>query len=233
MAAAANQAHRFLVAGGVGGGAGSFDACNRILADLCTTGNPKVILCSVCSCRLKALTAVGDWFIRGDARTTCALEGFLIFQGLEIFFFFPSCTSVCFLENFLFRVLTNFLVLQEGATLALRKYVEEEARELSNEVFSRFMDQLYDRITSLLENNDPADNLGALRVIDELIDVPLGEDASKVSRFSNYMKIVFEGKRDQRILVLASNVLGHLARACGAMAADEMERQVFLLISFY
>lgn len=95
------------------------------------------------------------------------------------------------------------------------------------------MDQLYDRITSLLESNDPADNLGALRVIDELIDVPLGEDASKVSRFSNYMKIVFEGKRDQRILVLASNVLGHLARAGGAMAADEMERQVFLLISFY
>lgn len=79
MAAAANQALRFLVAGGGGGGAGSFDACNRILADLCTTGNPKVILCGVCSCRLKALTAVGDWFIRGDACTTCSLEGFLIF----------------------------------------------------------------------------------------------------------------------------------------------------------
>ena len=116
--------------------------------------------------------------------------------------------------------------LQEGAPLALRKHLEEEARDLSGEAFSRFMDQLYDRISTLLESNDPAENLGALRAIDELIDVALGENASKVSKFSSYMRTVFEVKRETDILELASRVLGHLARAGGAMTADEVERQV-------
>jgi len=88
------------------------------------------------------------------------------------------------------------------------------------------MDQLYDRISGLLDSSDVAENLGALRAIDELIDVALGENASKVSRFSSYMRIVFDTKRDPEILVLASRVLGHLARAGGAMTADEVERQV-------
>ena len=115
---------------------------------------------------------------------------------------------------------------QEGTSLALKKHLEEEARDLGGEAFSRFMDQLYDRISSLLESNDVAQNMGALRAIDELIDVALGENASKVSKFSNYMRTVFEVKRDPEILVLASKVLGHLARAGGAMTADEVEFQV-------
>ena len=88
------------------------------------------------------------------------------------------------------------------------------------------MDQLYDRISTLLESNDAAENMGALRAIDELIDVALGENASKVSKFSNYMRTVFDVKRDPEILELASRVLGHLARAGGAMTADEVEYQV-------
>lgn len=121
---------------------------------------------------------------------------------------------------------TIFSDAQDGAALALRKHVEEEARDLSGEAFSRFMDLLYDRITSLLESNDVAENLGALRAIDELIDLTLGESASKVSKFTKYMQTVFEVKRDPKILILASKVLGHLARAGGAMTADEVERQV-------
>ncbi|GLT98087.1 hypothetical protein SLE2022_156090 [Rubroshorea leprosula] len=153
--AATSQSLRFLGSAASGPGGCSFDALNRILADLCTRGNPK-----------------------------------------------------------------------EGASLALRKHLEEEARDLSGEAFSRFMDQLYDRISSLLESNDVAENLGALRAIDELIDVALGENASKVSKFSNYMRTVFDVKRDPDILILASKVLGHLARAGGAMTADEVEFQV-------
>ncbi|KAK3011996.1 hypothetical protein RJ639_011254, partial [Escallonia herrerae] len=115
---------------------------------------------------------------------------------------------------------------KDGAALSLRRRVEEEARDLSGEAFSRFMDLLYDRITTLLESSDVAENLGALRAIDELVDLTLGESASKFSRFSNYIRTVFEAKRDPEILILASKVLGHLARAGGAMTADEVERQV-------
>lgn len=110
--------------------------------------------------------------------------------------------------------------------LALRKHLEEEARDLSGEAFSRFMDQLYDRISGLLDSSEVAENLGALRAIDELIDVELGENASNVSKFSSYMRTVFDGKRDRDVLTLASKVLGHLARAGGAMTADEVEFQV-------
>ncbi|KAK7366496.1 hypothetical protein VNO80_08487 [Phaseolus coccineus] len=127
------------------------------------------------------------------------------------------------------RILTDLCtrgIPKEGASHALKKHLEEQARDISGEAFSRFMDQLYDRISSLLESGDVAENMGALRAIDELIDVALGENASKVSRFSSYMRIVFDTKRDPEILVLASRVLGHLARAGGAMTADEVERQV-------
>ncbi|XP_076900196.1 serine/threonine-protein kinase TOR-like [Bidens hawaiensis] len=115
---------------------------------------------------------------------------------------------------------------KDGSALALRKHVEEEARALNGEAFSRFMDQLYDRITSLLESNDVADNFGALRATDELIDLKLGASGTKVSKFSNYMRIVFDTKREPEILILASKVLGHLARAGGAMTADEVECQM-------
>ncbi|KAJ0075487.1 hypothetical protein Patl1_34944 [Pistacia atlantica] len=120
----------------------------------------------------------------------------------------------------------------KGASLALKKQLVEEARDLSGEAFSRFMDQLYDRISSLLDSNDVAENLGALRAIDELADVALGENASKVSKFSGYMRTVFEVKRDREILVLASKVLGHLAGAGGAMTADEVEFQHGMSIVF-
>ncbi|CAN1302704.1 Serine/threonine-protein kinase TOR [Linum perenne] len=121
---------------------------------------------------------------------------------------------------------------KEGATLALRKHLEEQARDLSGEAFSRFMDQLYDRISSLLHSNDVAENLGALRAVNELIDVALGENASKVSKFASYMRHVFEVKQDHEVLALASRVLGHLARAGGAMTSDEVEIQVRMALDW-
>ncbi|XP_076915399.1 serine/threonine-protein kinase TOR-like [Bidens hawaiensis] len=153
--AAPPQSFRFGAPATTAPAAGNIEALNRVLADLCTRGNPK-----------------------------------------------------------------------DGSALALRKQVEEETRALNGEAFSRYMDQLYDRITSLLESNDVADNLGALRAMDELIDLKLGASGTKVSKFSNYMRIVFDTKRDPEILILASKVLGHLARSGGAMTADEVECQV-------
>ncbi|GAB2292090.1 hypothetical protein Dimus_026338 [Dionaea muscipula] len=115
---------------------------------------------------------------------------------------------------------------KEGAALALRRHVEEAAHDLGGEAFSRYVDLIYDRISNLLESNDAADNLGALQAVDELIEFPLGESASRVSRFSSYVRGVLESKRDRDTLIAASRVLGHLARAGGAMTADEVEHQI-------
>ncbi|PHT90552.1 hypothetical protein T459_05665 [Capsicum annuum] len=117
---------------------------------------------------------------------------------------------------------------KDGAALTLRRLVEEEVRDLSGEAFARFMDHLYKRITTFLDSNEVSENLGALRAIYELIDVTISENASKVAKFSNYMRAAFETKRDPEILVLASNVLGHLARSGGAMTANEVELKVAL-----
>ncbi|KAL6517525.1 hypothetical protein OROMI_033226 [Orobanche minor] len=133
------------------------------------------------------------------------------------------------------RVLADLCVRgnpKDGAASALRRHVEEQARDLTGEVFSRFMDQLYDRITSLLESNEVAENLGALRAIDELIDVGVRENAVKVAKISNYMRTAFEAKREPETLVVASKVLGHLARAGGAMTADEVERLVKIALEW-
>ncbi|PHT28935.1 Serine/threonine-protein kinase TOR [Capsicum baccatum] len=76
---------------------------------------------------------------------------------------------------------------QDGAALTLRRLVEEEACDLSGEAFAHFMDHLYERITTFLDSNEVSENLGALRAIDELIDVTISENASKVAKFSNYI----------------------------------------------
>ncbi|KAL2490207.1 Serine/threonine-protein kinase TOR [Abeliophyllum distichum] len=120
----------------------------------------------------------------------------------------------------------------DGDALVLRRHVEEHARDLSGEAFSRFMDQLYDRITSLLESNEVTENMDALRAIDEIIDVTVGENAVKVAKIANYMRTSFEEKCEPEILVFASRVLGHLARAGGAMTADELECLVKLALEW-
>ncbi|PHT30569.1 Serine/threonine-protein kinase TOR [Capsicum baccatum] len=84
-------------------------------------------------------------------------------------------------------------------------------------------------LTYVLEailSNEVYENMGAFRAIHELIDVTISENASKVAKFSNYICAAFETKRDPEILVLASKVLGHLARSGSAMTANELERQV-------
>ncbi|KAM3251638.1 hypothetical protein P3L10_005708 [Capsicum annuum] len=88
------------------------------------------------------------------------------------------------------------------------------------------MDHLYERITTFIDSNEVSENLGTLRAIYELIDVTISENTSKVAKFSNYMLASFETKHDPEILVLASKVLGHLARSGGAMTTDEVEYQV-------
>ncbi|XP_057821315.1 serine/threonine-protein kinase TOR isoform X2 [Cryptomeria japonica] len=110
--------------------------------------------------------------------------------------------------------------------MVLGRHVVEEARDLSGEAFTRYMDQQYDKISTRMESNDVSENLAALKTIDELIDVKLGESASKVSRFSNSIRYLFEEKHDPDVLILGSKVLGHLARAGGAMTADEVEHHV-------
>ncbi|KAM0914722.1 hypothetical protein ACQ4PT_011331 [Festuca glaucescens] len=103
---------------------------------------------------------------------------------------------------------------------ALRKHVQDEA----SEDLPRLMDQLYEQISCLLQSSDSTKNLLALYAIDALIDLPFG-GALKVAKLANFLRNVFELKRDPEILVSASTVLGHLANVGGPLTAHEVERQ--------
>ncbi|KAF6172500.1 hypothetical protein GIB67_007013 [Kingdonia uniflora] len=114
----------------------------------------------------------------------------------------------------------------EECAFSIRRELEGSIQDHNGEAFSRLMEKMYNRISLLLDSNDVTDNLLGLRNVSELIDLSVGESASKVSKVSEYMCKIFEKKRDPEVYVLASRVLGHLARVGGAMAADEVERQV-------
>lgn len=104
--------------------------------------------------------------------------------------------------------------------------MEEEARDLGGEAFTRFMDTLYERIHALVVSSEVADNLAAVRAIDELTDVQLGEIATKITKFASYLRAIFEEKQDSETLIAASKALGHLAATGGALTADVVEYQV-------
>lgn len=116
--------------------------------------------------------------------------------------------------------------LQEGSSQNLAKHVEEEARDLGGELFTRFMDNLYEKIHVLAESNDVNDNLAAVRAIDELIDVQFGEFSKKIEKFAIYLRGIFEHKKDNDVLINASRALGHLAATGGALTAEAVEYQV-------
>ena len=131
----------------------------------------------------------------------------------------------------------------EAATQALRSFVLDEARDLSGEEFKAFMSELYARIRALIEAGGtgggssassgdsgqagkPDRRLGGIRAIAALIDVRLGEDAGKISRFASYLRDVFQPSSDAATMRAASAALGHLARTGGSLAADVVELEV-------
>ena len=104
--------------------------------------------------------------------------------------------------------------------------MEEEARDLSGEAFTRFMDSLFERIATLVDSPSAADNLGAVHAIQELIDAQLGDNTAKVARFAAFLRQVFEKKADVDTVLAASVALGRVAQVGGPLAADVVDYEV-------
>lgn len=101
--------------------------------------------------------------------------------------------------------------------------------DMGGEASARHMDTLYEQLSRLVESNEVADNLQAIQIINELIDVRLGETATKIAKFADHLKMIFEEKQDPEVMKAASIALGHLARVGGALTADVVEYQVCFL----
>ncbi|CEM08834.1 unnamed protein product [Vitrella brassicaformis CCMP3155] len=140
----------------------------------------------------------------------------------------PSLTYSKMLESkYLADLKSKNESVRAKAAKNLRIHVEAEAKEMSGGTFTKFMADLNKRIYDLVSSPHQEDKIGGIMAIDELIDVQCDENETKIIRFSNYLRMIFQqcssGPLEHSILPRATRALGHLARAGGTMTADFVE----------
>ncbi|CAK0859513.1 unnamed protein product [Prorocentrum cordatum] len=114
--------------------------------------------------------------------------------------------------------------VRSKAAKNLRIYLEAEAREMSRGTFSDFMTETTRRIYDLVSSAETHERIGGIMAIDELIEVPCEDNETKIIRFANYLRMVFQQPVvETPTLTYASRALGHLARAGGTVTADFVE----------
>lgn len=64
-----------------------------------------------------------------------------------------------------------------------------------------------------------------LYIIDKLIDFDFEENATKINRFANYLRVVLPGI-DPQITLLATKALGHLAASGASLSAEFVQFEV-------
>jgi len=132
------------------------------------------------------------------------------------------------LSRFLADLRSRNQDVRATAAESLRLFVEGEAREMTSESFTKYMNDLNKRIFDLVNSSDPYEKLGGIMVIDGLIDLPYEENETKIIRFANYLRMVLNqpgdhSSIDDKLLQKASQALGHLARAGGTLVQDVVD----------
>eukprot|EP00158_Paraphelidium_tribonemae_P009901 Partr_v1_DN28994_c0_g1_i3_m24719 putative Phosphatidylinositol 3-kinase len=107
----------------------------------------------------------------------------------------------------------------------LRAHVSLVARELTGESFTKFMNDINRRIFELIHSPDISDKLGGILAIDRLVDFEGEENATKITRFANYLRSVLPGS-EVIVASLAARALGKLALSGGALTAEFVEFEV-------
>ena len=114
-----------------------------------------------------------------------------------------------------------------GAAGSLAAFVEAEMRDLSSEAFGRFMDEVYAKVFAMVSSANPYERLGGVRAIDELVDVELlGENATKCSRFANYLRELIRHAPEPAMAMEVSRTFGHLIRNGGVQLAEVVELEI-------
>ncbi|EGG15157.1 protein kinase [Cavenderia fasciculata] len=107
----------------------------------------------------------------------------------------------------------------------LKNYVITQSREMTNENFSNFMQDVNTIIFELVNSSGITDKIGGILAIDELIDVDYDENAAKITKLANYLRYGLS-TNDQTVMMMASRALGRLARSSGTLTAECVEFEV-------
>ncbi|KAI9143717.1 armadillo-type protein [Paraphysoderma sedebokerense] len=109
----------------------------------------------------------------------------------------------------------------------LRHYVISVSRELTGENFTKFLNDVNRRIFELIHSNIDNEKIGGIMAIDKLIEIEGEENATKITRFANYLRMVLPGS-DPQAMVLAARALGRLASpgVGGSLTAEFVEFEI-------
>eukprot|EP01135_Chromosphaera_perkinsii_P003113 Nk52_evm2s236 gene=Nk52_evmTU2s236 len=129
------------------------------------------------------------------------------------------------LEKLLMDLRNKNEEVRKRAAKHLRLYVTAMQHERAGDSIIKFNDDLNKSLMNLVHSSDVSEKLGGIMAIDELIDIEGESNATKISRFANYLRIVLPGG-DPQVMTSAAKALGHLALAGGTLTADFVEFEV-------
>lgn len=107
----------------------------------------------------------------------------------------------------------------------LRAHVEREARSMFGQRLTDYMDDLNKLILQHVHSSTTNDKLAGIAAIDELINVESDENATKINRFAEMLRMCLP-HTEAVVMDKAARALGHLARAGGTLALDFVEFEV-------
>lgn len=118
---------------------------------------------------------------------------------------------------------------RSDAARNLRSHVERQSRDLPPELLETYIEELNGRILQLIGSGDIYEKLGGILAIDGLVHILGDTNETKMIRFANYLRQVFQHSGDYAeyalLLSHATKALGRLVRAGGALSADIVESE--------
>lgn len=116
--------------------------------------------------------------------------------------------------------------IRQAAAARLIEQVTAAFRELQPTVWNAYYNEVNVKMVGfILSGQDTHERIGGLYALNALIDFKGDDAASKVTKFSNYIKRTLEGN-DTSAMIVAAKCLGRLAIPGGALTAELVEAEV-------
>ncbi|XP_060595349.1 serine/threonine-protein kinase mTOR-like [Ruditapes philippinarum] len=107
----------------------------------------------------------------------------------------------------------------------LHHFVSTELREMPVDEHTHFMDQFNHHIFEMVSSSDLSERKGGILAIVSLIGVDVGNTATRISRFANYLHNLLPSN-DVVVMEMAAKAMGILALSSGTYAAEYVEFEV-------
>lgn len=112
-----------------------------------------------------------------------------------------------------------------AAVVEFRAHLVTTAREVSSEQFTRYNNEINNKIFELIHGSDPSENIGGILAVDTLIDFFGGEDLpNQTSRLANYLRFLIPSS-DVEIMKMTAKTLGKLAIPGGSRTSDFVDHE--------